>query len=113
MRFKIIILALFVAEVAMAVTFDEACDLLRADPAIRLPDMTDQQCRQRFRIMGARRYVQESEARAAAVQHRASQQARQIALDAGMPLPFPGPTPTHTPTASSTATSTPTTTPTP
>ena len=114
MRFKLILLALFFAGAAMAVTLDDACDLLRADPQIRLPNMTDQECRRRFRIRGTRQYVQDHQERIlkrqSRVALRAALRANEEALDTGIPLPAPGPPPTATPTATATATSTPTAT---
>ena len=116
MRLKLILLIIFFVGVAMAVTPDEACDLLRTDPEIRLPNLTDKECQRRFRIMGTHWYVLTQKKQVLEKQARAALRAEQRAVDAGMPQPTPGPTPTatstatSTPTATSTATGTPTAT---
>ena len=114
MRLKMALLVLFFTVAAMATTLDDACDLLRADPEVRLPNMTDQECRRHFRIQGARQYVLDHQERVlkrqSRVALRAALLANQEAVDSGIPLPAPGPTPTATPTATTTASSTPTST---
>jgi hypothetical protein len=104
MRLKLILLILLFAGAATAVTFDEACDLLRADPEIRKPVMTENQCKRRFRIMGARAYVLKKTGKELTRQGHAARRANREAIYAGMPLPPSGPIPTPTPTATSTPT---------
>jgi hypothetical protein len=86
----------------------QLCDWLRADPQLRKPEMTNDECGERFFLRGAHGYNHDRKLAELRSQGNAILKLEDAQFWVDLPMPSPGPTPSPSPTPSPTPTPTPT-----